>query len=69
MAYLGLDSAELDKLKEIASMGEAFDLNRIFRTIDKCRRELDGSGVDRYIIENFAFEWCFDPGLPRLKIF
>ena len=67
MAYLGLDSAELDKLKEIASMGEAFDLNRIFRTIDKCRRELDGSGVDRYIIENFAFEWCFDPGLPKVE--
>ena len=67
MAYLGLDSAELEKLVEISSLGEDFDLNRIFRTIDKCRRELDGSGVDRYIIENFVFEWCFDPGLPNVE--
>ena len=67
IAYLGLDSAELEMLKELSSKSNDFDLNRVFRTIDKCRRELDGSGVDRYIVENFAFEWCFDPGLPKVE--
>ena len=64
---LGLDDAELAALSAIVSAAAPFDLNRIFRTLVKCRGELEGSGLDRYIFENYLCEWCFDPGLPELS--
>ena len=63
---LGLDDAEMAALTEVAKAAGAFDLNRIFRTLVKCRGDLDGSALDRYIVENYLFEWCLDPGLPPL---
>ena len=66
-AQLGLDDAELVALTAIVSAAAPFDLNRIFRTLVKCRGELEGSGLDRYIFENYLCEWCFDPGLPELS--
>ena len=66
-AQLGLDDAELAALTAIVSAAAPFDLNRIFRTLVKCRGDLEGSGLDRYIIENYLCEWCFDPGLPELS--
>ncbi len=63
-AFLGLDKAALKELAEIASAAKDFDLNRIFRTLAKCRGDLDGANLDRYILENYVFEWCFDPGFP-----
>jgi len=65
-ALLGLDDAEMVALTEVAKAAGAFDLNRIFRTLVKCRGDLDGSALDRYIVENYLFEWCLDPGLPPL---
>lgn len=52
------------RLQQIAARSGAFDLNRIFRSLVRCRKELDGSILDRYVFENYCFEWCFDPGLP-----
>jgi len=66
-AQLGLDDAELAALTAIVSAAAPFDLNRIFRTLVKCRGDLEGSGLDRYIFENYLCEWCFDPGLPELS--
>ena len=51
-------------LQDIAAASGEFDLNRIFRTLIKCRQELDGSLLDRYVFENYCLEWCFDTGLP-----
>lgn len=65
-ALLGLDDAELERLAELARSAAPFDLNRIFRTLLKCRGELDGSTLDRFVLENYVFEWCLDPGLPDL---
>lgn len=55
------------RLQRIATRSGAFDLNRIFRSLVRCRRELDGSVLDRYVFENYCFEWCFDPGLPLVS--
>lgn len=66
IALLGLDDAEIQRLKDIAGKAAKFDLNRIFRTLVKARTELDGSALDRYVLENYVYEWCFDPGFPDL---
>ncbi len=66
-ALLGLDDVEVSKLETVANTAKSFDLNRIFRTLMKCREELDGSSLDRFIVENYLFEWCFDPGLPSVE--
>lgn len=60
---LGLDDEETRRLNEIARKAGPADLNRIFRTLAKSRSELDGSVLDRYIIENYCLEWCLDPGI------
>jgi len=66
-SFDGLDDAELEKLRAVAATAAAFDLNRIFRTFMQCRVMMDGSGLDRFVFENHALEWCFDPGLPDLE--
>jgi DNA polymerase-3 subunit gamma/tau len=65
-ALLGLDDDEVARLAEIARGAPPLDLNRIFRTLVKCRGDLDGSAIDRYVLENYLFEWCLDPGLPDI---
>ncbi len=67
LALLGLDDGEVQELNRLAGIAQPFDLNRIFRTLMKCRTELDGSALDRFVLENYLFEWCFDPGLPELE--
>jgi len=64
---LGLADGEQKRLKALAAGAATFDLNRIFRTLVKARTELDGSEMDRYVLENYVFEWCFDPGLPEVE--
>jgi DNA polymerase III gamma/tau subunit len=60
---LGLDDEETRHLNEIAQKAGPADLNRIFRTLARSRSELDGSTLDRYVIENYCLEWCLDPGI------
>lgn len=64
VGLLGLDDAEVQRLIQIVEEAPPFDLNRIFRTLVKGRLDLDGSALDRFVAENYAFEWCLDPGLP-----
>ena len=66
LTLLGLDDAEVATLTTLALSAGPFDLNRIFRTLVKCRGDLEGSALDRYIVENYLFEWCLDPGLPTI---
>lgn len=54
----------IEVLRAIAASSAPFDLNRIFRFLVKCSKELDGSLLDRYVFENYCLEWCFDPGFP-----
>jgi DNA polymerase-3 subunit gamma/tau len=63
---LDLDSTEITALDALAKSATDFDLNRIFRSMVSCRRDLDGGHLDRCIVENYALEWCLDPGLPDL---
>lgn len=60
---LGLDDEETRLLKDIALRAAPTDLNRIFRTLTKACLDLDGSEIDRYILENYSLEWCLDPGI------
>ncbi len=66
IALLGLDSNELNMIKDLAQDAKPLDLNRLFRTLNACRKDLDGSDLDRYVFENYLLEWCLDPGLPSL---
>ncbi|MEY4632560.1 MAG: hypothetical protein RIQ81_2680 [Pseudomonadota bacterium] len=65
-SQLDLDSSEVSTLADLARKAADFDLNRIFRTLVRCRSDLDGSPLDRCILENYTLEWCLDPGLPDL---
>lgn len=64
LKFLGLSQHEKQSLVELGQKAQAFDLNRVFRTLIKCRQDLDGSDLDRFIFENYCLEWCFDPGFP-----
>lgn len=61
---LSLADETVRGLQDIAAASGEFDLNRIFRALIQCRKELDGSRLDRYVFENYCLEWCFDTGLP-----
>lgn len=61
---LGLDDDELKRLRDLGAQAPQLELNRIFRTLAKARLDLDGSALDRFVFENYFFEWCLDPGLP-----
>ena len=60
---LGLDDEESRRLYEIGKAAGVADLNRIFRMVVKARTELDGSSLDRFILDNYLVEWCLDPGI------
>jgi DNA polymerase-3 subunit gamma/tau len=61
----GVRDSEVVELKKLVQGAPLLELNRIFRTLVKCREELDGSNIDRFIVENYLLEWCLDPGLPQ----
>jgi DNA polymerase-3 subunit gamma/tau len=65
-----LTGVDPDLIAELGSIGETaaiLDLNRIFRTLMQCLKELDGSNLDRFVVENYLLEWCLDPGLPDIE--
>ncbi len=64
---LGFGSEEERRLVDIAKSTAPFDLNRLFRTLVKSLDELDGSPLDRFILENYCLEWCLDPGFVTLQ--
>ncbi len=63
---LDLEEKEQRALKEVATSSPLLDLNRLFRSFIQCAKELDGSQLDRFVFENYCFEWCLDPGLPHV---
>lgn len=67
VAALSLEPEHKRRLNTLAKNSKALELNQLFRTLHQCRLELDGSMLDRFIVENYMFEWCFDPGLPCLE--
>lgn len=67
VSQLDLDPGELAELETLGKSAAPFDLNRIFRTLIRCRQDMDGSVLDRCILENNALEWCLDPGLPDIQ--
>jgi DNA polymerase-3 subunit gamma/tau len=64
---LELEEKEQQTLLEIAQKSAPFDLNRLFRSFTKCLDDLRHADLDRYVVENYALEWCLDPGLPDLQ--
>lgn len=63
---IGFSAQETRQFIDLAEMAADFDLNRLFRLLVKCRSDLDGSSLDRFIVENYGLEWCLDPGLPLI---
>lgn len=62
-----LSQAEIIEIRNLAKKSSLLDLNRGFRTLVRCRKDLQGSEMDRYIFENYLLEWCLDPGLPTVN--
>ena len=60
----GLDQQELNQLLRLAQQAPVLELNRLFRCLLRCKQELDGSALDRFVVENSLLEWCLDPGMP-----
>jgi len=65
---LGFDDEETSTLNNIALAAGPADLNRIFRTLARACVQLDGSSLDRYVLENHCLEWCMDPGILSLSV-
>lgn len=63
-ADLSLPAATTARLIDIATASAPLELNRLFRSLVMCSKELDASAIDRYVFENYCLEWCLDPGLP-----
>lgn len=59
---LELEAHEQDILEQIARNTDESTLNRLFSHFIACTRELDQSALDRYLVENYAFEWCLSRG-------
>jgi DNA polymerase III subunit gamma/tau len=67
LRQLMCNEQELEYLQTWGSKAAVFEVNRLFRTFMKCREELDGSEMDRYVVENYCLEWCLDPGFPSIE--
>jgi DNA polymerase-3 subunit gamma/tau len=66
-AALGLDAQDCAELQKLALHAPPLELNRLFRVLVRCKQELDGSSLDRFVVENCLLEWCLDPGLPSTE--
>ncbi len=67
LRQLMCNEQELQYLQSWSAKAAPFEVNRLFRTFMKCREELDGSEMDRYVVENYCLEWCLDPGFPSIE--
>lgn len=65
LGQLDLDPAEVEELAGIGQLASPLELNQIFRVMIQCRKDMDGSPLDRYILENCALEWCLHGGLSK----
>ncbi len=64
---LELTDAEDLGLLQLLKQAQPLALNRLFRSLVRCLKDLTGAAVDRYIFENYCLEWCLDPGLPDIE--
>lgn len=67
LQLLELEDREQQMLLELGEKAAPMDLNRLFRLLAKCLDDLRHADLDRFILENYCLEWCFDPGLPDLQ--
>jgi len=67
MAQLGCNEEEYQHTQELVERAAPLELNRLFRSLLRCRGDLDGSDLDRYVVENYCLEWCLDPGFPSIE--
>ncbi|MES2744753.1 MAG: DNA polymerase III subunit gamma/tau, partial [Bdellovibrionota bacterium] len=63
---MDVEERELEALRLLGASAQVLDLNRLFRSFVKCLDDLRNSELDRFVVENYALEWCLDPGLPDL---
>ena len=66
VGQIGLSPDQLVQLKELGAVGPAIHLHQLFRVLRQCSKELDGSSMDRFVMENNLLEWCLDPGVPDI---
>ena len=62
-----LSLEEIKSLSNLHQQAGKLELNRIFRSLMQCCKDLEGSHIDRFIFENYCLEWCLDPGFPSIE--
>ena len=60
-----IDQQQQQEFVSFVEQTQKLEFNRIFRSFMFCLKELDGSYLDRLVVENYCFEWCQDPGFPN----
>ena len=65
---LGTESQGINTLQRIAETVSAYDLHALFRALVDCRSQLNGSSIDRYIVENYVMEWTLAKKDERFRI-
>ncbi|MFK7872916.1 MAG: DNA polymerase III subunit gamma/tau [Oligoflexales bacterium] len=63
LVNLGLREDDQAKLMVFISHVETRDFHQIFRMLMACLQEMDGSSLDRFVLENNIFEWCSEPSM------
>lgn len=70
--HLSLRTINEEEKKQLVDLCEQVNpvvLNQVFRVFVELRKDLDGSLLDRFLLENVIIEWCVDPGFPVVEDF
>ena len=67
LVKLGLSSADSAALRRAVVSCSIRDLHLIFRSLSAALGDLQGCGVDRYILENILMEWCLESSASTLQ--
>ena len=60
LGALGLREEDLQKFMGFVRSADTLDFHKIFRLLKSCYEEMDGSALDRFVLENNLFEWCLN---------
>ncbi|MBF0440939.1 MAG: DNA polymerase III subunit gamma/tau [Oligoflexales bacterium] len=58
--FIHLSKEEFFDIEEVSSGISGNALSHLFRDMMRCRSELNRSRLDRFVLENYSIEWCFN---------
>ena len=61
-ALMGLSQTDIQQLSELSKRSENRGFHSLFKVLVDCLKELSGSTLDRFIVENHLLEWMLSSG-------